>query len=66
MNQDPGCATACSNAPLKPAAAGRVVIAPPGCCFVSLSEPYDPYVPPQTFLSGYDLAQIADQPEPAG
>jgi len=42
----------------------------PFCCFVSTSEPHDPYVPPQRFLDLYDISSIPLSPtlreEPSG
>lgn len=34
----------------------------PFCCFVSTSEPHDPYVPPQSFLEGYNADTIRLSP----
>ncbi len=34
----------------------------PFCCFVSSSEPHDPYIPPQAFLDRYDLDTIPLSP----
>ncbi len=34
----------------------------PFCCFVSASEPHDPYIPPQAFLDLYDLDEIPLSP----
>jgi arylsulfatase A-like enzyme len=42
----------------------------PFCCFVSTTEPHDPYIPPRRFLDLYDLDRIPLPPtlreEPAG
>jgi arylsulfatase A-like enzyme len=42
----------------------------PFCCFVSTSEPHDPYVPPKRFLDLYDIPNVALSPtlreEPIG
>lgn len=34
----------------------------PFCCFVSTSEPHDPYVPPKQFFDMYDLDSIRTSP----
>ena len=34
----------------------------PFCCFVSTSEPHDPYVPPKRFLNMYNLDDIRTSP----
>jgi len=34
----------------------------PFCCFVSASEPHDPYVPPQRFLDLYDIPNLPLSP----
>jgi len=34
----------------------------PFCCFVSTSEPHDPYVPPQSFLARYELDSVPLSP----
>lgn len=36
--------------------------AQPFCCFVSTSEPHDPYVPPLSFLARYDLDSVPLSP----
>ena len=42
----------------------------PFCCFVSASEPHDPYIPPERFFNMYDLDSIQTNPtlrdDPAG
>jgi len=42
----------------------------PFCCFVSVSEPHDPYVPPKRFFEMYDLDDVPISPtlrnEPVG
>ena len=34
----------------------------PFCCFVSASEPHDPYIPPKRFLDMYDVANVELSP----
>jgi arylsulfatase A-like enzyme len=34
----------------------------PFCCFVSASEPHDPYVPPRSFLDMYDIESVRVSP----
>ncbi len=34
----------------------------PFCCFISTTEPHDPYVPPYRFLSKYDIAGVKLSP----
>jgi len=42
----------------------------PFCCFVSTTEPHDPYIPPERFLDMYDIDKIRPSPtlrdEPVG
>lgn len=42
----------------------------PFCCFISTSEPHDPYIPPKRFFERYDLPRIRVSPtlrdDPAG